>query len=365
MNSTEAASGSGFVAPPPRGWEPPGGLSRVAGGLLGALGGEAASWSLPGRVVREPPNAPVAEALTAVAHGYVDNQGRPPVGVTTALYGAPPPAWLLPVAVVRQDARQIAADTLELTTLAGVPSHLLAACVAYVELASMLLAGQDADHAVKATTGLSPSDAVPDLDRPSLCGESAIDAVSAGAWALLHPGGMAAVLPALLRNTTPGVTAAVTGLLGIRDGCGKLPPAWHRLSDGAADCFMLAPGLLRVCSPSTARASYQEGTAPDAGNAGRTAGSGTGTAGTGLGGAQPEQVEPAEPTGVDEAVRPGGEAGSTSDQRGRGDPDRPVAHDAITEELEAVEDRIPVPMHAGADTQSVQRQRRLEGAGVR
>lgn len=250
-------------------WQPPGGPSRVAGGLLGAAGGEAfaeqaygdrtfiaallsgRAWPTvrPGVVYDYTGEGPVTQALLELASSYVLRRGHGvPVDVAERHEGVPTPAWLLPVAIVRSNSRELIADTLELANAAGVPSRALGDCVAYVELAAGLFAGRPAIAAIETATGHGVRKRSGPLIEhvPSLCGEGPVDALTAGIWALSQPGGVADVMPALAAVTTPGVGAAAAGLLGLRDGCAAMPAHWQRQLRSAPDCLALAPGLVRA-----------------------------------------------------------------------------------------------------------------------
>jgi hypothetical protein len=227
-------------------WEPPGGPRRVVGGLLGVAGGE--ELSLAGRRTRArcacTPDGPVTAALVDLCHTYVARRGRGvPVDVATRHDGVAGPAWLLAVAVVRSNPRQLVADTLELASAAGVPTRSLGEHVAYVELAAGLLAGDSSVSAIERVTG----GWLPVCgSEPQLCGESSVDALSASMWALIQPGGLAEVVPTLADCATPSVGAAAAGLLGLRDGCDAVPVPWQRSLRAAATCVALAPGLVRA-----------------------------------------------------------------------------------------------------------------------
>ena len=234
-------------------WEPPGG--RAAGGLLGVAGGEAFRGVAVGSS-----EGPVTAALVDLCHGYVASRGRcVPVDVGERHEGVATPAWMLAVAVVRPTSRDLVSDTLELALAARVPRGALADCVAYVELAAALFAGRPVAEAVGAMDGAGPAAAAAATadvgGAPLLTGEGPADAVGAGVWALCQPGGLAEVMPVLARVGTPGVAAAVGGLLGLRDGCGGMPAHWQRRARGAAACMALAPGLVRArCRDHAARA---------------------------------------------------------------------------------------------------------------
>lgn len=274
-------------------WQPPGGPSRAAGGLLGVAGGEAfaeqafgdrtfiasllsgRAWPTtdtssppsplepavppePGRAAAcvkgqlRPADGPVTRALVDLADTYVGRRGHGvPVDIAERHEGVPTPAWLLAVAVVRSNSRELIADTLELANAAGVPSRSLGDCVAYVELAAGLFAGRPAFAAIENATGSGrrSCSAVPAQTArsgPPLCGEGPVDALAAGIWALSQPGGIAEVMPALAAVATPGVGAAAAGLLGLRDGCVSMPTLWQRRLRSAPDCLALAPGLVRA-----------------------------------------------------------------------------------------------------------------------
>jgi len=252
-------------------WQPPGGPSRAAGGLIGVVGGE----SFAAQAVGDPtlisaipggphpgtadppdppdppdPDGPITRALVDLADSYVLRRGHGvPVDVAERHEGVATPAWMLAVAVVRSNSRELIADTLELANAAGVPSRSLGVCVAYVELAAGLFAGRPATAAIDSATrnGRRHCPAPTGRSsRPALCGEGPVDALSAGLWALGQPGGIADVMPALAAITTPGVGAAAAGLLGLRDGCASMPAVWQRRLRSAPECLALAPGLVRA-----------------------------------------------------------------------------------------------------------------------
>ena len=265
-------------------WQPPNGPSRAAGGLLAVAGGETFAEQafgdrtfiaslLTGRKPKgvtylHPRGAdgPVTRALVELADSYVLRRGHGvPVDVAVKHEGVPTPAWLLAVAVVRSNSRELIADTLELANAAGVPSRSLGDCVAYVELAAGLFAGRPASSAIDTATrggrrhctvaaaatassssSFSSSSALSAQPAPPLCGEGPVDALTAGIWALSQPGGIADVMPALAAVTTPGVGAAAAGLLGLRDGCASMPANWQRRLRSTPDCLALAPGLVRA-----------------------------------------------------------------------------------------------------------------------
>lgn len=255
--------GNGAVDPA---WEP-GGPVHVAGGLLGVAGGEAVADGVDrrpsnvrglGGLLSGPtaiprgrrlghrcePDGPVTAALVDLCHSYVARRGRGvPVDVAERHDGVAGPGWLLAVAVVRSTPRDLVADTLELAAAAGVPTRALGDYVAYVELAAGLLAGRSAVDAITHVTGgwvpLAGAE-------PRLCGETAVDALAAGTWALTRPGGVTQALPILAACATPSVTAAAAGLLGLRDGTDAVPVHWRRRLRSAATCLALAPGLVRA-----------------------------------------------------------------------------------------------------------------------
>jgi hypothetical protein len=246
-------------------WQPPGGPSRAAGGLLGVAGGESFAARVagdrtlltatpgtphPGTADPPDPDGPVTLALVELAGSYVLRRGHGvPVDVAERHEGVATPAWLLAVAVVRSNSRELIADTLELANAAGVPSRSLGDCVAYVELAAGLFAGRPARAAIESATRNGrrhrPAPAARST-HPALCGEGPVDALAASLWALVQPGGVADVMPALAAITTPGVGAAAAGLLGLRDGCASMPATWQRRLRSAPDCLALAPGLVRA-----------------------------------------------------------------------------------------------------------------------
>lgn len=274
-------------------WEPPGGPTRAAGGLLGVAGGE--TWR--GGNGRVEPDGPVTTALVDLCHSYVARRGEGvPVEVAKRHDGVAGLGWLLAVAVVRDDERERVAETLELALAAGVALHELGACVRYVEIAARLFAGLPVEAAVEAATGwpaslLGAEDVGTGgasggfggsggsrgvgctgalggavgaggwrgfgdpgrANAPELCGESVADSLSAGVWALRQTGGVADVVQALSGVALPSVGAAAAGLVGLRDGGGSVPAHWHRRLHCSAACLALAPGLVRARCRSGAR----------------------------------------------------------------------------------------------------------------
>jgi hypothetical protein len=185
--------------------------------------------------------------LVDLCHGYVATRGqRVPLDVGERHEGVATPAWMLAVAVVRPGGRDLVSDTLELALAARVPRGALADCVAYVEMAAALFAGRTTAEAVAGPAARGAATAALPGAPLRLTGEGPADALGAGIWALHQPGGLPEVLPELARVATPGVAAAVGGLLGLRDGCGAMPAHWQRRVRGAAACLALAPGLVRA-----------------------------------------------------------------------------------------------------------------------
>lgn len=253
-------------------WEPPWGPSRAAGGLLGVIGGEADGWADTCTARRFPsvwrravsPCGPVADALLDVARAYTESDGSGvPVEIAARHEGVAAPAWLLAVAVVRPRRADQVADTLELATAAGVPRRCLGACVAYVELAAGLYSGLSGPEAVRSGNVDLSGVADPGRAGPPLCGESTADALTAGAWALFQDAPADRVVATVSRNSTPGVGAAVAGLLGLRDGCGALPRGWHAGVESDAVCSGLVPRLVRArCNGAATSRRLEAGAVP-------------------------------------------------------------------------------------------------------
>lgn len=386
-------TGRAFGVQGSRACEPPWGPSRVAGGLLGVMGGEADGWGSAADAIDSlapVSQGPVAGALVAIARDYIYRAGDGvPAEVARCHEGATAPGWLLTVAVVRPGQADLVADTLELATSAGVPRRSLGACVAYVELAAALFAAKPVERAVQAAAGgMASVDllAVADPARaaPPLCGDSTADALSAGVWALLQDTGSAEVMAVVRRMSTPSVAAAVAGLIGLRDGCGALPYRWHQGEDCAAVCNGLAPGLVRSRRHGSARAN---------GGIGRAFGSGVATpdhnmtsAGTAESVAEPVErdgsVEPPDTTTSagwfrpkDRALKPAvlvrADVGVVADDH----VDVAVSACAITEETEAIEEQSPANAEMGVEEPNetpadewvgrTTPRRQLEGAAVR
>lgn len=198
-------------------------------------------------------DGPVTAALMDLCHSYVARRGDGvPVEVAKRHDGVSGPGWLLAVAVVRTDRSELIGDTLELALAAGIRRHALGDCVAYVEMAAALFAGQPVEVAVEAAIGGS----APTLrGRPRVSGECVADAVAAGIWALGQSGGVADVVAALADVVPPAVGAAAAGLVGLRDGGGAVPAHWHRRLHCSASCMALAPGLVRARFRSTSTCS--------------------------------------------------------------------------------------------------------------
>ena len=236
-----AAGPSGAEGDAPPVPDPPAGLARAAGGLLGAAAGEALARRTPPGTIEA---GPVTNAVVDLAHAYVASGGHgTPLGLAAQLGGVPAPAWLLAVAVVRPYSSALTADALRLANAAGVPGHALSHCVTYVELAAGLFGGRTAAEAIEAATD-APTRRVSSV--LTLCGEPHLDALTAGVWALTQPDPAEHMVQELARLTPPPVCAAAAGLLGLRDGADVLPAAWRDDVPGAATCLALAGALLRV-----------------------------------------------------------------------------------------------------------------------
>ena len=234
-------------------WEPPEGVSRAAGGLLGVVGGE--TWHPRGGVSRVGRCGPIAAAMLDLSYGYLNHASDgPPTDIAERHDGAPAPAWLLSAAIVRPHVAGLVSDTLELAAARGVPRSLLSSCVVYAELAACLFAGWPTTDAIVAATGQS----APRLTAaPTLCGDTVIDAVSVAIWALNTPGDVASIVQRLGRVTTPGVIAGVAGLLGLRDGADSIPRLSHRRLRPLVDGVALAEALTRLRhGPTIQRAGY-------------------------------------------------------------------------------------------------------------
>lgn len=219
---------------------PVGAESRAASGIIGVASGETLRSS--GTRPRTP--HPVAAALIDLAHGYIAHKGRElPLDVASRHDGAPGPGWLLCVAIVHDDVHRLAGDTLELATAAQVPTIALGDCVDYVFLAAALFTGYDVEQAVEVATSAPPPS--PELP-PVLCGETIADALTASVWALTQLTPDIETLKSLAPATTPGVMAAVGGVLGLRrrGSPSRQHPrsGRHRWDTYAA----LVPDLLRV-----------------------------------------------------------------------------------------------------------------------
>ncbi|MGH9210918.1 MAG: hypothetical protein ACRD2C_09575 [Acidimicrobiales bacterium] len=208
--------------------------------MVGVERGEV--WSADGHAAVAGAYRPVAAALVDVAHGYVAvGGGTVPVEVAHRHSGVPGPGWLAVVALVRGDVRRLASDTLELATAAEVPTPMLGDCVDYVFLAACLLAGWPVEQAVETVTS---APAVSGGPLPPLTGETMPDALAASVWALTQGRSGADVLDALGEVTTPGVTAAVGGVLGLRDGPAALARERRWPRRRAAEHAVLVSSLL-------------------------------------------------------------------------------------------------------------------------
>lgn len=239
--------------------------TKVVGGLLGVAGGElfggiGGTGGRGGDTVHDDVfvpvpwqrcsgrvgdiGGPVTTALLDLCHGYVARRGHGlPAEVAERCSGVAGPGWLLAVAMVRTDERQLVADTLELAMVAGASARSLGDYVAYVELAADLMAGRPPMKYVEVAHGAWLSGLG---SQPRLCGEAAIDALSAGVWALAQPCGIGEVMATLAEVATPSVAAAALGLLGLRGGSGSVPVGWQRRLPCTAACLALAPGLVRA-----------------------------------------------------------------------------------------------------------------------
>jgi hypothetical protein len=226
--------------------EPPTDMARARGGLLGVVGGDQPADLLGRSLV----NGSVTTAMLDVAQAYSDSEGRNvPVEVAARHPDVHGPAWLIPVAIARPDPQRRAADTLEMALAAGIDSTALSACVAYVEIAAALFSGEPPSQAIKAATGRG----LARHERLELCGHTCADAIAASEWALAREsswcharcGDVEALLNQVARDTTPGVVAAVAGLVGLHAGASAWPLQWQRHLK-AESCLALAPGLLRA-----------------------------------------------------------------------------------------------------------------------
>jgi hypothetical protein len=231
----------------------PGAEQRAVSGVLGVVHGEV--WRE--RTNQRGTRSPVAAALLDLARGYMADPGTgPPLDAARRHEGVPGPAWLLCVAIVHDDIRRLASDTLELAVAAEVPRVALGDCVDYVFLAAALFTGCDVDRAIEAATsapGPSPG------TSPSLCGETIADALTASVWALTQTRSDVEVLDALADETTPGVTAAVGGVLGLRRGSALLQHGRPRRGH-VRKYAALVPALLNVrhgLNPDLVRAGMQ------------------------------------------------------------------------------------------------------------
>lgn len=215
--------------------------ARVLGGLLGLLAGEGSRRSGDWHLFGEAP--PVGAAAVDLAHGYIATRGRnAPLAVAARHRGVPGVGWLLPVAMVRADRPPMVSDTLALADAAGFPGNALDGCVAFVELASRILAGMAVDEAVH---GVVPDPVAGDQPVPRLSGNAVMDGLVATAWALTRSLPLTDIV-VLLRHTAPQeVIAAVGGVLGLRYGADAMPRRWRQRLPRAAECVALAPALVR------------------------------------------------------------------------------------------------------------------------
>lgn len=232
--------------------EPPRGMGRVTGGLLGVAGGEA--WrGAPGGFES---GGPVTAAMLDLCRSYTSlDESVTPVDAASRHQGVPATGWLLPVAIARTGSGLVD-DTITLATAAGATPDVLGACLTYVTLASELLHGQPVDGAIEISTCKPTIFAIDEATRsadgslptrPRLCGIGPIDAVNAGIWALTQTGyRLAGIAASLAHWCEPWVAAAAAGLLGLRDGCAAVPAQWFRMVDTARSCIDLAPALLRI-----------------------------------------------------------------------------------------------------------------------
>lgn len=223
-------------------WEPPGSQGRVIGGLLGVLVGEGLHSS--GGRASLGAVQPMTAAVIDVAHGYVARRGlTAPVEVAQRHQGVGGLGWLLPVAVVRPDAPGRISDTLDLAGPAGVSWEQFGSCVAYVELASRVLAGWPPHEAAAGivTSSVAASDGV-----PALHGDAAVDGLNVTVWALNRPMPLTDVVVRLRQFVPREVAAAACGVLGLHHGADAVPQRWQQRLRHVADCLALTPALLRV-----------------------------------------------------------------------------------------------------------------------
>jgi hypothetical protein len=223
-------------------WEPPGGPGRTVGGLLGVIAGE--TWrSTPSAGLAHVDPGEIGRATLTLCNSYVANRGtKVPVAVVAEHRSSIPPAWLLPVAIVRQGAVHRCQETMELAVAGGAHRGQIIWCVQYVELASRLLAGWPAAEAIRATT----TEAVTTHPRPEASSDPLLDALRVGVWMLQQTGPVTDLLERLSGRVPPSVRAAALGLWGLRSGPDALPGVWHRCLPHAEECRLLAPALLRA-----------------------------------------------------------------------------------------------------------------------
>jgi hypothetical protein len=232
------------------GWgDPPGSPGRIAGALLGVLGGEEAGLAGPALGP-----GPVGQAMLDLANGFVASRGDLPLDVANSLAGLDSPAWLLSLAITRPNPTQRLEDTQAVAAAAGFDDVSQEAAGAYVDLASNLLHADsvEADELADAGRGALRDaglwgilDGVPDNEEPwSPLGRPILDALAIALLTLGHDGPARHLVGSLKGRVSPGVLAAVGGLLGIRDGAQLTP--WLPGREGRAACGVLVDPLHRL-----------------------------------------------------------------------------------------------------------------------
>jgi hypothetical protein len=213
--------------------------------MLGVLVAEAWPIGSPGPFGSA---GPIATAMVDLARRLTRAITPRALGEVADLHdGAAGPAWLLPLALAHPEAIELPADALELASRTHVPNHEVNACTAYVHLAAQLVAEQPVPAAIATFPGL----AVP-AEQPLETGHPARDALALGIWAVAQSAAFGEQMGKLAATSSPSVTAAAGGLLGLRDGLDAIPDTWYRHLDLADACLALAPSLHQTRQPAPA-----------------------------------------------------------------------------------------------------------------
>ncbi|MFD8493303.1 ADP-ribosylglycohydrolase family protein [Amycolatopsis sp. NPDC059657] len=166
----------------------------------------------------------------------------------------------LPTALARNTPAVRRREAAEISAITHADARCVQACVAYVEVAALLLDGREpADAVAAALDGLElDNDAVrqalqidPNLPVEQLStGGYVADSLADAVWAILQPQSLEEVLVDLVnRGDDADTTGAIAGgLLGVRDGAAAIPERWLTTLEYRDEFEKLADQLLTIRS---------------------------------------------------------------------------------------------------------------------